>query len=395
MAIIAHESEREFAMQVADTHNGINADIIIGSPLDAVMAISSRSEPPRYLIIDIGERQHDILPEIDTIAEYCEVGTRVVVIGTVNDVSFYRELRARGVSEYFTKPAKIADVRAALYSKNITVSNAVKGNGKVLAFMSAASGDGASTVALNTAYALATEHRKSVVLVDMDYQFGMVAKNLDLTTPFGIKELFDNPDRGIDSTLIERMIVSYKNSRLKIIAAPNGLHNIPHVEEELVYNLITTLKNDYDFVVLDLPHIWTPLVSSALTQSNHAVMVAQLWLRSITHSSRLLAAWRSVGIRNNQISLVANRSGSKFKEAVRETDFERVCGLPFTAHFSNDTKSVIAAENNGRTIIEGSNSDLLRQFKEFAAYFGKQEVDSNADVADSLLKSKFSSLLKK
>jgi pilus assembly protein CpaE len=374
MAIVAQESEQGFAHQIAGALGYAFADIIIGTPAHAATVLATRSESPRYLVIDIGDRGADVLPEIDAVAEHCEIGTRVVVIGSVNDVNFYRGLRARGVVEYFTKPAKLADVKTAFL-----VETAVKkaGNGKVIAFMSAASGDGASTIALNTAYTLATDYNKSVVLVDMDYQFGMVAKNLDLTTPFGIKELFEHPDRGIDSTLIERMIVTYSNSKMKVIAAPNQLHALPEIPGDAIRNLITILRQDYDFVILDLPHVWTPWTSAALSQSSRAVMVAQLWLRSVTHSSRLLSAWRSAGVENQNVSLIINRSGARFKEAVSTRDFERVCSMPISYYFANDIKSAVAAENQGKTLLEIGNSLLARQFKEFAGYFDKKDKSDN------------------
>ncbi len=89
--------------------------------------------------------------------------------------------------------------------------------------------------------------------------------------------------------------------------------------------------------------------------------------------------------------MVANRSGAKFKEAVSTQDFERVCGLPFACQFSNDTKTVIAAENNGRTILEGSSSDLSGQFKPFAALLSKSGPVSDA----AILRPKFSLLGKR
>jgi len=370
MAIIPQESGQELANQIAVALGFAFADIIVGTPKDAATLLAARSEAPRYIVIDIGERAHDVLPEIDHLAEQCEEGTRVVVIGAVNDVNFYRALRARGVMEYFTKPVQADDVRAVFTADSSKHKGG--GGGKVITFMSAASGDGASTIALNTAYALATEYHKSVVLVDMDYQFGMVAKNLDLTTPFGIKELFEHPDRGIDSTLIERMIATYGTSRLKIIAAPNQLYPIPEVRAEAVHELIQTLRGSYDVVVLDLPHIWTPWVASALTQATHATMVAQLWLRSVTHSSRLLGAWRSAGVDNARISVTVNRSGAKFKEAVSARDFERVCATSIKYYFVNDIRSIVSAENQGKTILECGNSAIAKQFKEFAGYLNKE-----------------------
>jgi pilus assembly protein CpaE len=393
MAIVTHENEQGFAHQVANSLGYPFADVVIGNPRDAAPALAARDTSPRYLIIDIGDRGADILPEIDAVAEYCEEGTRVVVIGSINDVNFYRELRTRGVIEYFTRPAKVPDIRAALYMES--AASTKDGVGKVIAFMSAASGDGASTIALNTAYSLATEYRKSVVLVDMDYQFGMVAKNLDLTTPFGIKELFEHPDRGIDSTLIDRMIATYSTSRLKIIAAPNQLHSLPDVRTEIIRDLIAILRRDYEFVVLDLPHIWTPWIATALTQSTHAVIAAQLWLRSVTHSSRLLSAWRNVGVANDQISLLINRSGAKFKEAVSPRDFERVCANPIRYYFVNDIKSVVAAENQGKTLLEVGNSLLCRQFKEFAGFFDKSSAEGTQAEAPPAGKSKLSGLLGK
>lgn len=370
MAIAPQGSDQEFLHQIAKSLGYNFADIVVGTLKNAISTLTTRSELPRYILIDIGDQAHDVLPDIDALAEHCEAGTRVIVIGKVNDVKFYRELRARGILEYFTHPSKPSDIQAAFLAGEDADSGS---GGKVITFMSAASGDGASTIALNTAYALAADRNKSVVLVDMDYQFGMVAKNLDLTANFGMKELFEHPERGIDSTLIKRMLVPYGTSKLSIIAAPNELRPIPELSTNTIRELILTLRQEYDVVVIDLPHIWNPWISSTLSLATHVSMVAQLWLRSVTHSARLLAAWRASGISNNKISLLINRSGAKFKEAISARDFERVCALPISSYFINDIRSTVTAENQGKTILEGGNSVIARQLKEFAAYLDKEQ----------------------
>ncbi len=363
MAIVPQGADQDFLNQTAKALGYGFADIVIGSPQNAVAAFASRTTMPRYILIDIGDKGHEILPEIDALAEHCEAGTNVIVIGKINDISFYRELRARGVLEYFAGTVTPAELQKAFMAG--TVADADKG-GKVITFMSAASGDGASTLALNTAYALATEYNKSVVLVDMDYQFGMIAKNLDLTASFGIKELFEHPDRGIDATLVKRMLVNYGNSKLHIISAPNELRTIPELNADTIRELILTLKNEYDVVVIDLPHIWNPWIATILSLATRVTLVAQLWLRSVTHSARLLTAWRNSGVANNRISLVINRSGAKFKEAISARDFERVCALSIKSYFTNDIRATISAENQGKTILEGGSSALSKQIVEFA-----------------------------
>jgi pilus assembly protein CpaE len=386
MAILARESEVEFAHQLANSMGFPVADIVLGSASDAALVLATRSTSPRYILLDIGDRQADILPELDQMAEHCVEGTRVVVIGSINDIHFYRQLRDRGVVEYFPRPARVADVRTVF----TTTAGGQERNGKIISLMSAASGDGASTVALNLAYALASNHEKSVVLVDMDYQFGMIAKNLDMTTPYGIREVMEHPERGIDAPLMERMVVSYKD-KLKIVAAPHELRQLPNVPPEIVRDMLHVLRQKFDVVVVDVPHIWTPWTASAISAADTNLLVAQLWLRSVTHASRLLRAWGELGLDASQIQLIINRSGAKFKEAVGVKDFERVCGLPVQHFLANDIRAVITAENQGCTVLELASTPLQRQLRELAAAcIGSTSVKpASADHEDSARKGIF------
>lgn len=376
MVVIQEEASRGFANQVASSMGAPVADVVIGSPMDAATALANRSVLPKYIVIDIGGRAEDVLPELDVMAENCESGTRVVIIGNINDVRFYRELRQRGITEYFTQPVRVTDIRGAFIQDGLLSSAA--SDSTVVSFMSAASGDGSSTLALNTAYMLAERFGQPTVLVDMDFQFGMIAKNLDLSTPFGIKELFEHPDRGIDTTLVERMLVNYGNN-LKVIAAPNDLRLMPDIKPEIIRDLIITLQQQFKFVIIDLPHVWSMWVASALSNSTHNIMVSQLWLRSVTHASRLLNSWQGIGIESDAISTVINRSGAKFKEAVSAVDYERVCNRQINFYVANDIKAIAAAENQGKTLIEVGGSVIDRQINEIAKSLVK--IKGNAQIA--------------
>src|SRR6478609_9776086 len=57
-----------------------------------------RSSPtPNVILIETDTRTDDVLRGLDQLAEVCDGGTRVLVLGRVNDVRFYRELTRRGV----------------------------------------------------------------------------------------------------------------------------------------------------------------------------------------------------------------------------------------------------------------------------------------------------------
>lgn len=353
-----------------------DVQIAIGGVDQAVEALSNRTIPPEYILIDVGQKDQGVLKDLDQLAMHCEDNVRVVVVGSINDIVFYRELKTRGVLEYFPRPVEAADLRAVLFSnKALQQSSAAassQGIGTVISVMAAASGDGATTMALNLAYSLAEDYKQPTVLVDMDYQFGLISKSLDLNASFGIRELFDFPDRGLDDMLISKMLVNY-HDKLDIIAAPNELRLMPMIRPEIIRELVGVLRSKFAFVVIDVPHVWTDWTAATLTYSDHAVIVAQLWLRSLTHATRLLAAWHSIGVADKDISVLVNRSGAKFKEAITNQDFEHICRHNITAHVSNDIRTIAQAEHEAKTIMElDEGSSVQEQIRQFAGVLCKR-----------------------
>src|SRR5215469_8556331 len=59
-----------------------------------------RAAPTPNVIVLEADGRSDILAGLDQLATVCDSGTRVVVIGRINDVMLYRELVRRGVSVY-------------------------------------------------------------------------------------------------------------------------------------------------------------------------------------------------------------------------------------------------------------------------------------------------------
>ncbi|TAE34531.1 MAG: hypothetical protein EAY65_02600 [Alphaproteobacteria bacterium] len=361
LAIVTHPSETESITWVTRALGYQRAEIVQGTPLDAARHINEMRYNPKYIIVFIGDRKHDVLAELDALAEQCDSHTRVVVIGNANDISFYRSLRDRGIVEYFNYPLPVDEVRNALFQNNISGECI----GKVISFIGGGAGDGSSMVALNTAYLLARNHKKRVVLVDLDYQFGMVARQLELQTSYSIKEIFDHPERGVDGTLVERMVVHYRDG-MDVIVSPTQLNFMPSLEPEIIRDFVGHLSAKYDYVVLDIPHSWNPWVSSVISFSDHIVLVAQLLLKSITHSSRLLALWGDLGLSEKTISVVVNRSGSRYKEAVHPKDFERILGRPIGFYLPNDIKTICHSENKGVPIADVGKTFLGSELEKIA-----------------------------
>ena len=399
LIVLSDASREAWGTALAEAARVPQPLMIVGSPAQAAQYLQENSLTPSHIVLDTGTRGNDVLPEIDLLAQQCEAGTRVIAVGDVNDVLLYRGLLSRGVIDYLPMPANVTDLVHILTAppapiipaesvestpiqapsspsrptletlpditeKSISPAAASPREKRVFSFISAGSGDGASTAAVNSAYAIAQIYNGNTVLVDMDYQYGMVAKHLNLQSPYGIRELFDYPDRGIDSTLIRRMVANY--GKLDVITAPAELRYLPMVNAESIRDLVATLKESYDTIILDLPHVWLPWVASVAQQSSKVVVVSQLWLKSVSHAARLMRVLRELDIPSKQMVNVINRSGAKFKEAVEPRDFERVCGAAIDYTLSNDIRTIITAEASARTVMEMDPSTLATDINRLA-----------------------------
>ena len=369
LIVLSQESRAAWAAEIgALVSSSVPSIVITGSPADAARQLIERRLSPSHIVLDIGTRGQDIFTEVDQLAQQCEAGTRVLAVGDTNDIVLYRGLITRGVIDYLPLPVNPSEVVRVLTTPAVTpVTKApvtAAADKRVITFISAASGDGGSTAALNTAYALSQMYNGSTIIVDMDYQFGMVAKNLNLQNQYGIGDLFDRPDRALDATLIQRMVANY--GKLHVITAPIELRFLPIVSADVIRDLVTILQQTYDNVIIDLPHVWLPWVASVTQQSTNVVLVAQLWLKSVSNAARMMRVFREMGIPADRIATVINRSGAKFKEAIDAKDFERVCGTPIRYTLVNDIKTVVNAEAAARTVMEMEPSELATNIQRLA-----------------------------
>jgi len=125
-----------------------------------------RTAPTPNVILLETEGRVDILTGLDQLATVCDSGTRVIVIGRINDVTLYRELVRRGVSDYVIAPVNALDVVRSICG--LFSAPEAKAVGRVIAVVGAKGGVGASTIAHNVAWAIARDLALDSVVADLD-----------------------------------------------------------------------------------------------------------------------------------------------------------------------------------------------------------------------------------
>ena len=115
--------------------------------VSAAVAHYQESPTPNLIMIESSMPRQAVLGELDRLAECCDAGTKVIVIGHVNDVLLYRELLKRGVSEYLVAPVQPLQLMESISNLyNDPDSDPV---GNVIAFIGAKGGVGSSTICHN------------------------------------------------------------------------------------------------------------------------------------------------------------------------------------------------------------------------------------------------------
>lgn len=249
--------------------------------LDGAIVRFATQQSPDLLIIDTTLSGLAMFRALERLSELVDAKTKLIIIGAVNDVGLFRELAARGVSEYVLTPAApehLVDAACRLFAET--------DSSHVVAVIGARGGVGASTIARNIAWSIAEEQEIAAALVDLDWSFGTAAFEAQVETPRSIADALSAPD---DEGAPDRVAV-HCSERFRILGAPASLLKEDHLASEDVEALIRRVRRLSSFVILDLPHTWAPWVKQALVAADDIVMVASPDLASLRNAEAMLRA---------------------------------------------------------------------------------------------------------
>jgi pilus assembly protein CpaE len=325
----------------------VHVKVQMGGAPAAVEAFRNAPTPNVIVLEAQGERAA-VLAALDTLASVCDAGTKVVVVGHVNDVILYREIMRRGVSEYLIAPFHVLDfIQAASELFNAPNADPV---GRTVAVVGAKGGVGASTVAHNVAWAIARNLAAQTVLVDLDVAFGTAGLDFNQDPPQGIAEAIFAPDR-LDANLVDRLL-SKCSDHLSLLAAPAVLERTTDLTETALDGLIDILRASVPNIVLDVPHLWTAWARRVLLGADEILIVATPDLASLRNAKNLFDLLKQNRRNDAEPKLVLNQTGVPKRPEITAADFGKALGTEALANLPYDAALFGTAANNGQMIAE-------------------------------------------
>lgn len=325
----------------------VQARIQMGGPAAAVEAF--RGAPtPNVIVLETVNEPAILITHLDALAESCDPGTKVVVIGHVNDIQLYRELIRRGVSDYLVAPFGVLDLLRTLSELYATAGAEVLG--RTMAIVGAKGGVGASTVAHNVAWAIARDLGMSTVIADLDIAFGTAGLDFNQDPPQGIADAVFAPER-LDANMLDRLL-SRCSENLALLAAPAMLDRTVDLGDDAFDLLFDLLRASAPGIVLDVPHLWTGWVKRALIGADEVAIVAAPELASLRNAKNLIDLLRSARPNDAVPRLILNQVGLPKRAEIEAGEFAKALGIEVLSSIPFDAQLFGTAANNGQMIAE-------------------------------------------
>ncbi|OYD06327.1 AAA family ATPase [Paludifilum halophilum] len=241
------------------------------------------------------------------------------------------------------------------------------GRGQVGTFYSGKGGCGCSLVSATLAQTLQLDSNSSVLLVDLNLQYGGVETYLDVNhersiydlTPV-LKELNDNHIRNV--TAIE------KESHMEVLVSPRDAEIAEQITEEHVQRLLRTARLYYDYILVDLPTEMNPIVYAALEEADKMFYLMTPDAPSIRTFGQVMDLYSKINVDpTDRLELILNRISKETE--LREKDVKQHFDFPILAELREDAKRVQQAINQGkplRTGYKGKSSVFLKDIKKLA-----------------------------
>ncbi|MCC3247221.1 AAA family ATPase [Methylocystis sp. WRRC1] len=319
----------------------------MGGVLAAVEAY--RSAPtPNLIVLETFSDRITLIEQLESLAEFCDAGTKVMVVGHENDIALYRELTSRGVSDYVVAPFDILSfIGQVSLLYNGSSSEAL---GRMIAVVGAKGGVGASTIAHNLAWSVSRLLEYQTVIVDLDLPFGTAGLDFNQDPPQGVADAVFSPER-LDSNFVDRLL-SKCSDTLSLLAAPATVDRLYDLPEQAFDATLDILRSTTPAIILDVPHQWSAWTRRVLVAADEVVVVASPDLANLRNTRTVVDVLRSARVNDRPPRVILNNVGVPRRPEISLTEFTKAIEIDPVAIVPFEPKLFGTAANNGQMLAE-------------------------------------------
>jgi pilus assembly protein CpaE len=330
---------------------------------DSVFVDRLKDLRPDICIIDFDrdrERAGQTAERIhETLAE-----TAIFAVSSKSLPDFIIRAMRCGCTEYLTKPVD----RDGLLEALARVGGRKKDKrehvvGKVLCFLPAKGGTGATTLAAHLAAHLAQRVPQKALLIDLHPDLGDASIFLALPKhQYHFYDLAENTHR-LDAELLQGFVVRHR-SGLDVLPAPDGVDTPRHVPVDALQRVLEFLRLQYSFVVVDCPSALDEQTMAVVDQADQVYLIATPELPALRSVARHLEYLGRFDYPPDKLRVVINRYAKS--GAIPDAQIEKAIHKNIYWRIPNQYFDVMQSINTGDPLSISPRSELMRSLSDWA-----------------------------
>lgn len=376
MAFVNDEETAQVIRNWADRQGFPPETVQIGGA-DMFAALLESDAPPKFALVDLDNQEQPV--QIATrLISLCGPNSKVVAIGSTNDVKVFRGMLAAGMSDYLVKPLtpELLTQSMQTAARGGAATSSAPKEAKNIVFVGVRGGVGTSTIATNVGWLLAHELKKKTALLDLDLQYGTSALALDIEPGHGLRDVLSSPQR-VDGLMIAGALVT-ESDNFAILGAEESIEEIMHVDPNAIMALLKEVRMNYAAILIDMPRHMVATQKRVLATAHEIVLVTEMSLVGIRDTLRIRTSLKNLGS-NARITQIATRISPSRPAAVDEATFTKGAQAKIDFIVPDDHKNMVAASNAGKMLgATASSAPSTKVMREIAAHLIATEEDKKA-----------------
>ncbi len=349
----------------------------------------------KFVAIAIDEDDEDhlgVIGEIISLAGELEI--KVILIADDVSPSSLHTLLRQGADEFVPYPLPEGELAAAIErlhtpapaavaaAPTVNAPTATGQDGVVLAVHGLAGGTGATTLAVNLAWELATlskDNAPRVCIIDMGLQFGSVSTYLDLPRREPVFEMWSDTET-MDEDIFKQAMVSFQD-RLWVLTAPPEMLPLDMLTPEDVTRVLDQARKHFDYVIVDMPTTLVQWTETVLCASQIYFVTLEMDMRSAQNTLRLNRALKTEDLPLERLRFCMNR-GPKFSDMSGKSRVKRMAEsleIGIELQLPDGGKAVSQGADHGQPLAISAPKNPLR--KEIAKLANSIHALGKSDAA--------------
>jgi Flp pilus assembly CpaE family ATPase len=312
------------------------------------LAEALRERRPDLVFVDLAPAPD---PLLDAIAALSPPRPPLLVAGPRDDARIVLRALELGAKHFFPPEPAAEELHRALarIAREQAENAPPKRLAPIVAVMGAKGGVGASVVACQLAVSLQAQGGRTAI-VDLNLPLGDVALYFDLEPRYTLAHVARDAAR-LDAAYLRGVLVEH-HSGVRVLASPGRLDEAMLVKAEHVDRVLHLLREDFDWVVVDVAREWKETSIRALDLASQVLLVTLPDVATLSQARKHLDLLRRLGRPEAALHLVANRNAPSAQ--LSDHDFLHFLGRAPDARIPNDFSTTLSSVNEGRPVGEVS-----------------------------------------